>query len=122
LAIAPIPFVTALIISGIRSVHKDSSGCQERLIAIVDGICCVEIRSHSMTKIAAPLDSIEHWPLDEQVALAEQLRERLVTQGWVPDSSAAQLAEIERRLADAEANPDDVVTWDDVVNHVRRSV
>lgn len=31
-----------------------------------------------------------------------------------PGLSSAQVAELEQRLADAEANPDDVVTWEKI--------
>ena len=73
-----------------------------------------------MTNVSTALETIERWPLEQQVELAHNLRERLVAQGWVPESSPNQLAEIERRLADAVAHPDDVVEWDEIIAHVRR--
>lgn len=73
-----------------------------------------------MTNVREALETIERWPLDQQVELAHTLRERLVAQGWVPESPPAHLAEIERRLADAMAHPQDVIEWDEIVAHVRR--
>jgi putative addiction module component (TIGR02574 family) len=73
-----------------------------------------------MTDVAEALAAIETWTPDEQAELAQRIRERLVSQGWVPESSPEQLAEIERRLDDALLHPENVVTWDEVVAHARR--
>lgn len=82
-----------------------------------DAVCWTNI----MTNIATALETIEHWSLDQQVELAERLRDRLIEQGWCPEPVPAQIAEIERRLAAAEANPADVVTWDEIVTHVHKT-
>jgi putative addiction module component (TIGR02574 family) len=45
---------------------------------------------------------------------------RLVDSGWQPTLSEAQKQELDRRLAALEANPREVVSWDSIVDHVRR--
>jgi putative addiction module component (TIGR02574 family) len=73
-----------------------------------------------MSNVTTVLESTEQWSLNEQLELAVRLRDRLVSQGWIPETSAADLVEIERRLTDAEANPENVISWDEIVHHVRR--
>ena len=38
----------------------------------------------------------------------------IVSRGLVPSLTQAQKSELDRRLADHLANPDDVIAWDDV--------
>jgi len=42
------------------------------------------------------------------------IRDHLAKANQVPPPSEDQVAELERRLADHEANPDDVVPWSEV--------
>ncbi|MCR4415981.1 MAG: addiction module protein [Thermoguttaceae bacterium] len=50
-----------------------------------------------------------------QIELVEQVWDRLAHSGWRPALSDEQKAEIDRRLEAHAANPNDVVTWDAVV-------
>ncbi len=52
--------------------------------------------------------------VDEQIELAEAIWDGIVSQGSAPAPTAAQKAELDCRLADYLANPDDVVSWNDV--------
>jgi putative addiction module component (TIGR02574 family) len=65
------------------------------------------------------LEQARSLSVDEQLALIEALWDGLVLQGETPLPTPAQLAELERRVADHEANPDDVVPWDQVQAEVR---
>jgi len=88
----------------------------------------------SVTQCASQLSS--HWPLtkrsrnpvvntkilsearrmslDDQLELIEALWADIAIRNAVPGPTDAQKAEMDRRLADHEANPDDVVPWDEV--------
>lgn len=52
--------------------------------------------------------------IQDQLELAEALWEGIATRGEAPGPTTAQKAELDRRLADHEAKPDDVVSWSDV--------
>ena len=52
--------------------------------------------------------------VDEQIELVEAIWDGIVSCGAAPSLTAAQKAELDRRLADHLANPNDVVSWSDV--------
>ena len=52
--------------------------------------------------------------VDEQIELAEAIWDGIVSRGAVPALTEAQATELDRRLADHLANPDDVVPWNEV--------
>lgn len=73
-------------------------------------------RSVAEAPILRPMDSsvleqARKLSIDEQLALLEALWDDLAGRGQVPQPTAAQLAELDRRRAEDEANPDDVVPW-----------
>lgn len=51
--------------------------------------------------------------IDEQIALVEAIWDGIVSRGAVPLLTEAQKAELDRRLADHLANPEDVLIWSD---------
>jgi putative addiction module component (TIGR02574 family) len=59
-------------------------------------------------------DQVQELPLDEQLELVEALWDSIVERDAVPPLTEAQAAELDRRLADDEANPNEVVSWDEV--------
>ncbi len=50
----------------------------------------------------------------DQLELAEVLWQDIATRGSAPQPSAAQKMELDKRLAEHAANPDDVVSWSEV--------
>jgi putative addiction module component (TIGR02574 family) len=70
--------------------------------------------------VAAALKEIESWSFDDQIELAQQLWDRIVDSGRQPELTEDQKAELDRRLEALEANPDDVISWESIVEHVRR--
>jgi putative addiction module component (TIGR02574 family) len=70
--------------------------------------------------MAAVLKAIEVWPAEEQIELAQQIWDKLAESGWQPELTDEQKAELDRRLDALDANPNDVVTWESIVQHVRR--
>ena len=47
--------------------------------------------------------------------------DRLVDVGAHPEVTEAQKADLDRRLAALEANPNDVVSWEAIKDYVRRA-
>ena len=52
--------------------------------------------------------------VDEQIELVEAIWDGIVSRGAAPSLTAAQETELDRRLADHLANPNDVVSWGEV--------
>lgn len=59
------------------------------------------------------LEQAQKLSVDEQIELVEALWDGIAERGVLP-LTAAQQVELDRRLADYEANPDDVVPWSEV--------
>ena len=64
--------------------------------------------------LQAVLTQVESWSIDDRLRLMEQIWTGLLDQGHEPELTEAHRAEIERRLAEDEAAPDDVVSWEEV--------
>lgn len=52
--------------------------------------------------------------IDEQIELVEAIWNSIVSRGAVPTLTEVQKIELDRRLADHLANPNDVISWDEV--------
>jgi len=52
--------------------------------------------------------------IDEQIELVVAIWDGIVSRGIAPSLTKAQKTELDRRLADHPANPDDVVPWNEV--------
>ncbi len=57
---------------------------------------------------------IDRLSVEERLALVEDLWDSIAEDSAATSLTDAQRAELERRLADHEANPNDVVPWEDV--------
>ncbi len=57
---------------------------------------------------------IDQLDVDERLALIEALWDSISADESAIPLTDAQRAELDRRLADHEANPNDVVSWDEV--------
>jgi putative addiction module component (TIGR02574 family) len=66
------------------------------------------------------LQTIREWPIETRVELLFSLWDQLVEDGWQPELTEELAAELDRRLANHDANPDNVLTWEQVLERVRR--
>jgi len=69
---------------------------------------------------AATLEEIGTWNESDQLELVFEVWDRLLDKGWKPTMTPELKAELERRIAAYEANPEAVYTWDEVLAHIRR--
>lgn len=60
------------------------------------------------------LNQARQLSVEDQLELVEALWNEIAKHNAAPPPTAAQKAELDRRMADHEANPDDVVSWDEV--------
>lgn len=64
--------------------------------------------------------TVQSWPLPEQLDFAFQLWDSIVDAGWEPQLTPELKEELEQRIAAHEADPTRVLTWEQVLAHVRR--
>ena len=69
---------------------------------------------------ATAIKEIDSWPMEDRLDLVQQVWDRMRAAGWQPQLTEEQKAEFDRRLDALDANPGNVVSWDDIVKHVRR--
>jgi len=60
------------------------------------------------------LTEVDAWPVGDRIRLMNELWDRLVDQGHEPELSEEMKAELDRRLAEDDAAPDDIVPWEEV--------
>lgn len=60
------------------------------------------------------LDQARQLSVQEQLELVEALWDSIADRNGFPDPTQAQRAELDRRIADFEACPDDVSPWSEV--------
>lgn len=66
------------------------------------------------------LQVVQAWPVDEQLEFVFRVWDQLVEGGWQPELTDDLRAELDRRLANHQADPTNVLTWDQVLARVRR--
>lgn len=59
-------------------------------------------------------DEARQLSVEDQLELVEALWDEIAKRNATPPPTAAQKTELDRRVADHEAHPDDVVSWDEV--------
>lgn len=70
--------------------------------------------------VATVLREVNSWPVEDQLRLVESVWDRLLQAGAEPEVTEAQKAELDRRLAALDADPDNVIPWEEVQAHLRR--
>jgi putative addiction module component (TIGR02574 family) len=60
------------------------------------------------------LEAAKAPPQEERIKLAHDLWEIVADDGYDPDLTPEQAAELDRRLADFKANPDEGIPWEQV--------
>ena len=70
--------------------------------------------------ISTTLNQITALPVQDQIEVLHQAWGRLLESGWEPELTDEQKAEFDRRLDDLNANPQNVVSLENLVEQVRR--
>jgi putative addiction module component (TIGR02574 family) len=64
--------------------------------------------------LQAVLSEVDSWPVQDRIQLVQEVWDRLADQGFEPGLSEEEKAELDRRLAEDDEAPDDVVSWEEV--------
>jgi putative addiction module component (TIGR02574 family) len=64
--------------------------------------------------VQSVFSEVNTWPVTERIRLMEHIWEKLVEEGSPPALTAELKAELDRRCAELDRNPDAVVSWDAV--------
>ena len=71
-------------------------------------------RSANLAMNVSLFDQVRQLSVEEQIELVEALWDNIVERNAVPCPTEAQKAELDRRLSEHAAHPDDVVPWSEV--------
>jgi putative addiction module component (TIGR02574 family) len=71
--------------------------------------------------VTTVLREVNSWPAEDRIRLIETVWDQLVSEGVEPDITDAQRAELDRRMAEMEADPGKAIRWEGVEAHLRRS-
>ncbi len=66
------------------------------------------------------LTEVHRWPVEERLRLIEEVWDGLADEGHDPELTEDLKALLDRRMAALDADPDDVLTWDEIRSYVRR--
>jgi putative addiction module component (TIGR02574 family) len=69
--------------------------------------------------ITATLKQINALSIQERIRLVQAILESIAVEQSHPDLSESQKQELDRRIDNYEANPDDVLTWEEVKNSIK---
>ncbi|WP_413173900.1 addiction module protein [Anabaena azotica] len=69
--------------------------------------------------IAVTLKEIKSLSIADRIHLVQEIWESIAAEQACPDLTVAQKRELDRRITDYEANPDDVMTWEEIKASIR---
>jgi len=68
------------------------------------------------------LSAINSMSIDDRIRLVEAIWEGIAAERPTPELTETQKRELDRRLAEDEASPDDVVSWEEVNAEIKASL
>ncbi len=64
--------------------------------------------------ITATLKEITALSIEDRIDLVQAIWDSIAAEQAYPDLTEAQQEELDRRIADREANPDNLLTWEEI--------
>lgn len=68
----------------------------------------------------ATLNEIKSLSIEERIRFVQAIWDSIAAEKTYPDLTAAQKQELDRRINDYEANPDKVMTWEEIKASIKR--
>ncbi len=62
---------------------------------------------------------IDRLSVAERITLAQEIWDSIAAEQALPDLTAAQKEELDRRIADLDVHPENVLTWDEIKARAR---
>ncbi len=69
--------------------------------------------------VSATLTEIKSMSVDDRIHLIQAIWETIVEDQAPPELSEAQKKELSRRIAELDADPNNVLTWEQIKAHVK---
>jgi len=69
--------------------------------------------------ISVTLNEIKALSIVDRIRIVQDILESIAAEQAYPDLTTAQKRELDRRISDYEANPDDVMTWEEIKASIR---
>ncbi len=69
--------------------------------------------------LPATLAEIASLSIDDRIRLVQAIWDTIATEEAHPGLTEAQKGDLDRRIADLDANPNNVLTWEEIKAHVR---
>lgn len=69
--------------------------------------------------ISATLNQIKTLSIADRIRIVQDILESIAAEQAYPDLTTAEKRELDRRITDYEANPDDVMTWQKIKVSIR---
>ncbi|MBS9391373.1 MAG: hypothetical protein AN485_18200 [Anabaena sp. MDT14b] len=69
--------------------------------------------------ISVTLNEIKALSIADRIRIVQDILESIAAEQAYPDLTTAQKRELDRRITDYEANPDDVMTWQEITASIR---
>jgi putative addiction module component (TIGR02574 family) len=70
--------------------------------------------------ITTTLNQITALPVQDQIEVLHQAWDRLIDSGWESELTHTQKAEFDRRLDDLDVHPQNAVSVEKLIEHIRR--
>jgi putative addiction module component (TIGR02574 family) len=70
--------------------------------------------------VSATLKEITALSIEERIRFVQAILDSIAAEQAYPDFTEAQKRELDRRIADYDANPDNVLTWEEVKASIKR--
>ncbi|MCC5668300.1 addiction module protein [Nostoc sp. CHAB 5784] len=70
--------------------------------------------------ITATLNKIATLSVEDRICLVQAIWDTIAAKQVYPDLTDAQKQELERRIADYNSNPDNVLTWEEIKASIKR--
>jgi putative addiction module component (TIGR02574 family) len=65
-------------------------------------------------KFPTTIDDIVRLPVEERIRIVQAILDTIATEESVPDPTTDQLVELDRRVAELDANPNNTLTWNQI--------
>ncbi|MBD2691231.1 addiction module protein [Anabaena catenula] len=70
-------------------------------------------------EIRVTLNEIKALSIADRIRIVQEILESIAAEQVYPDLTAVQKRELDRRITDYQANPDDVMTWEEIKASIR---